>query len=184
MEYRRESLYFDGLEQYEIDTNGVVYNLNGTPKKYTLNHKGYCIVTFPYKKAKSKVKGFGIHTLVATQFIPNDDTDKTQVNHKDGNKQNNCVDNLEWVTPKENMRHRIETLGKSMTGGNNHRAKAIIGTDKKTGEIKYEFPSLSDAARFFNDLSESGYRGKVKALSNAICGRKKSYRGCYWKVVE
>lgn len=48
----------------------------------------------------------GIHILVAEAFVPNDDPEhKTQVNHIDGDRQNNCADNLEWVTPSENVRH-------------------------------------------------------------------------------
>jgi len=47
-----------------------------------------------------------LHRVVAEHFIPRQDG-KNQVNHKDGNKLNNCVDNLEWVTATENMRHSV-----------------------------------------------------------------------------
>lgn len=62
---------------------------------------GYCeIMLF-----KNNVgKRFKIHRLVATEFL-NNPHDKPEVNHIDGNKSNNCVDNLEWVTSKENKAH-------------------------------------------------------------------------------
>lgn len=179
MEYRKEFVH--GYEEYQVDTNGIIYNKNGTQKKYTINHKGYCIVNL---YVQHKRIGFAVHTLVAKQFIPNDDIEKTQVNHKDGNKQNNHVENLEWVTPKENIHHAIEILGYKKTGANNPMAKAIIGIDKNTGEEKYRFNSLSDAAKYFNKDSESNYENKVKIISRVIHNKKISYRGCKWKIIE
>lgn len=178
MEYKKEKII--GYEEYSIDTNGVVYSKKDKPLKYSINHNGYCIVNF---MINGKRKGFGVHTLVAKQFITNKDIMKTQVNHKDGNKTNNCVENLEWVTPKENMQHSINILGHDIIGGNNPNAKSIIGIDKNTGEIKYKFLSLSDAARYFNGDIDRGFISKKATISNVICGRKKTYKGCHWKVV-
>lgn len=66
---------------------------------------GYCKVSL-YKNNRKKQKS--VHRLVAQAFIPNLDN-KPHVNHKDGDKTNNRADNLEWVTPAENVHHSIDT---------------------------------------------------------------------------
>ena len=70
-------------------------------KKLQDNKKGYLIVNIYFKGKQYSPK---VHRLVAKAFIPNP-KNKPEVNHKDGNKLNNKVSNLEWVTRKENIRH-------------------------------------------------------------------------------
>lgn len=55
-----------------------------------------------------KYKTVYIHRLIELTFIPNDDNSKIHVNHKDGNKYNNHLDNLEWVTRSENLQHAAD----------------------------------------------------------------------------
>lgn len=97
---------------------------------------------------------YSIHRLVATAFIPNPEN-KTQVNHIDGNKKNNHVENLEWATAKENVRHSLDVLGTkgSNTGKKgflNHLSKPVNQIDKKTGEIIKTFGSIKEATREMN----------------------------------
>lgn len=69
-----------------------------------INKNGYKLVaTKPYGRNKGN-KTFRVHREVAIAFIPNPEN-KPQVNHKDGNKSNNLVENLEWCTAKENVEH-------------------------------------------------------------------------------
>lgn len=75
------------------------------------NGRGYLLVQL-YKSKKAKAKY--VHRLVAEAFIPNP-CNKKEVNHLDGNRANNCVSNLEWVTSSENKLHASRVLG---SGGN------------------------------------------------------------------
>lgn len=69
------------------------------------NADGYLLVSL-YNGPKQNVTA--VHRIVATAFLPNPEN-KEQVNHIDGNKKNNCVENLEWITNQENMDHSIRT---------------------------------------------------------------------------
>lgn len=97
------------VKSLERDVNnhtGVVH-LPEKVLKLRLNHKGY--LTFDVLKLDGTKKGMSVHRQVALAFIPNPEG-KKQVNHIDGNKLNNSVENLEWVTCKENIDHCWEKL--------------------------------------------------------------------------
>ena len=148
-----------------------MYAKNGKPLKYSINYRGYQIINF---YVNHKRTGFGVHTLVATHFIPNNDITKTQVNHKDGNKQNNNVDNLEWVTPAENMQHAITHLNFKPS---ETLKKAVIAIDKDNPNIIVELNSVREAQRFLQETK--GIRGSD--ICSALKGTKKSCGGYYWK---
>lgn len=90
---------------------------------------------------KNKGKSHSIHRLVATAFIPNPNNLYT-VNHKDGNRYNNALDNLEWMSLKDNIRHGFEN--NLYTNQN----KTVI-ENKVTNEI-IEFRSTAMANRYMN----------------------------------
>lgn len=123
---------------YKINENGQVLSLN-----YRRTNKP-CLI----KPNKNKIgyiyynlnkKGIGYkflaHRLVALTFLNNDDPiNKTQINHKDGNKENNHISNLEWCTPSENRIHGIKSGLITFKHGQAHRS-AIL-TDKQHQYIK------------------------------------------------
>lgn len=89
---------------------------------------------------EGKILHKSIHRLVAETYIPNPDG-KPCVNHKDGNKLNNCVDNLEWCTYQENMDHAIKMgLKRSMKGSNNPHAKI---TSEIAEQIRADYKIIS-----------------------------------------
>ena len=95
---------------YAISKCGVVVNIrNGNIMQHNL--RGASTTTDYYYVGISndvRVKKYLVHRLLAEYWIPNPDC-KPSVNHKDGNKHNNYISNLEWVTRSENQRHAIET---------------------------------------------------------------------------
>ena len=89
--------------------------------------RGYKSVTLHDGERKRTIQ---IHRLVAMHFMSNPDN-KPQVNHKDGDKSNNCVENLEWVTNSENIKHAWENNLKSQEGEKNPSSVASESLVKK-----------------------------------------------------
>jgi hypothetical protein len=90
------------LNHINIRKNGRIDNRKGKVLKPKIDKYGYQVITLSKNGIR---KTYTIHQLVAKAFIPNPENKKT-INHKDGNKMNNYVDNLEWATEKENQQHK------------------------------------------------------------------------------
>ena len=121
-------------------------------------------------------KAFYIHRLVAEAFIDKPRTDiPLEVNHKDGNRQNNKVENLEWVTLRENQLHAMGELNHHLWGKPAKRVKRI---DPQTGEVLAEYASLADAARYVGKMS-------AKQLITDTCkGYKNTAYGYRWEYAD
>ena len=106
---------FEGI--YQVSNRGNVRR-NGRIKSQAIDHGGYCTVSL---SVQSKQRTMSVHRIVATAFIPNPDGKRT-VNHKDGNKLNNSVENLEWATHSENIVHANKTGLRCVTDAQRHAA--------------------------------------------------------------
>ena len=123
---------YEGL--YKVDENGNVFSVrNNKLLKRMMFPSGYEYVHLCNGKGKTKL--FRVHRLVAETFIPNPNN-LPEVNHKDGDKLNNNVKNLEWCTNLENMRHSIETGLRTVKDENNPSAKL---TAKDVENIRKEY---------------------------------------------
>ena len=102
-----------------------------------VDNVGYYQVVFRLDGKKKYVR---VHRLIAETLLPNPDN-LPQINHIDGNKLNNSLDNLEWVTNAANTQHGYD----NKLYHNQHRCHAVIATHKNSGEIK-EFKSIRNCA--------------------------------------
>ena len=136
---------FEG--KYQISNLGSVRHAIKRKRMSPGCSMGYLLIGLRYK---NKTYSSSIHRLVATEFIDNPDN-KPCVNHKDGNKHNNLVSNLEWVTHAENTSHYLSVLKPNKKQYNNRKYPKHIGREilqlSTRGEIIKEYPSYIVASK-------------------------------------
>ena len=154
--------------QLRVYENGAVFRLvGGTECVPTItNTAGYASVRLPDKNHL-------IHRLVAEAFIPNPEN-KPQVNHKDGNKRNNNVANLEWVTVKENAAHAWVTgLMPRYRASSAKHYDAVYSA----AETSAQATILNNIWKLCNENRMSFHRAEVQAgLSNGSIARMAKHK--------
>lgn len=146
------------IDRYVTYSDGRVQFYHGQYLKSSIQLSGYCTVGL---RTRSSRKTVSVHRLAAKAFIPNPEN-KREVNHMNGDKADNRVENLEWVTTKENQRHaRLCGLDRPDTNPQCRRIRCI-----ETGEIFY---SVHECARRFNVSDATIYdRMKIPERHNRV----------------
>lgn len=156
----RDVVGFEGL--YLVSNFGDVFSKHKKGLLKFKDNKGYYNVTLS-KNGKRYYKI--VHRLVAEAFMPNPYGFK-EINHKDENKINNHVDNLEWCDSKYNLNYGNRRLIAA-----EHTKKPVLQCDI-SGKIIKEWPGAVDASKALN----IGFKG----ISRCASGLRRTYKGFKW----
>lgn len=162
---------------YEISKTGKIKSLKKKHRTFEkllkpkLTKDGYYQVSL-YKNGKSKC--LRVHRLVALNFLENPEN-KEQVNHKDGNKLNNCVDNLEFCTNQENIDHSIRIGLQKPSGSTNSNAKKIAQYNKE-GTLLATY----ECCKYAHDITNI----PKSTLSKILNKKQKYWKEYYFKEVS
>lgn len=151
-----------GYETYEVSTTGRIRNIaSGEVLKTPLNTWGYPSVTLCGMWGR---KNKTVHRIVAEAFIPNPNN-LPEVNHKDEDKTNNNVENLEWMTKKENINHGTRT----------ERA------NKKKHKRICQYTDGGELVKVFESMKEAEKEGFNHSAISACChGKRRTHLGYKW----
>lgn len=169
-----QSIQIKNFPEYYITNIGTVYsrfvskykNPKGRIRKLKLSKQrdGYLIVDTGKKLL--------VHRLVAQAFIPNPDN-KPCINHKNGIKTDNRVENLEWCTYSENMQHSYDVLNHKHVKGILHPFSKHV-FQIKNGEIIAQFNGTNEAGRKTN-INQSNISACCRGIRNTAGGYQWKY---------
>lgn len=156
-----------------FDENKNLLRINGEPVEFNISTDGYC--RFAVKKKK-----YRLHRALALAFIPNP-LNLPQVNHKDGNKLNNSLDNLEWCSAQGNIQHAYD---KGLMKGNWKGKKSALSPHRKKVDqltLDGDFIKTWECAR---DASRA-IKGRDQTEIINVCRGKRPYTlGYKWRYHE
>lgn len=169
--------------KFEASRSGEIRcRRTGAIRKPYINDNGYFMVGI-YDSTKKGTIQYRVHRLVAEAFIPNPDNKRT-VNHIDGNKLNNRVENLEWATHRENIAHarktglKITTDKQRIASRENMKKNRLHAHSEKRCFLedsmghRMEFPSIKSGALYVG--------GHSSAICRCCQGKKKTHKGFRW----
>ena len=161
--------YINGWEdKYAVSNTGKVKNLiSGKLISQHDNGVGYKKVLL-WRDGVGGEKAY-VHRLVADAFLP-EKCGKTEVNHRDGDRSNNTVDNLEWVTSSENTKHAVYR-GALCAWGN--KAKPIEARSLETGE-RLRFATISEAEKALGS----------RHITDVLKGKRNQCKGYAFRYLE
>lgn len=154
------------LDRWVNSKNGSMQFIKGRILKLIKNRYGYLYVNLYKNNIK---KTYQVHRLVAEAFLPNPDN-LPEVNHKDENKQNNSVHNLEWCDRSYNVNYgtRNKRISKSNTNGK--RSKPVL-----------QYTLDGQFVKEWSSTMECGRNGFNQGNVSACCrGELKKYKGYIW----
>lgn len=161
----------DKYKGYEISNIGEVRNINtGVILKPSISIKGYNTVVLKGKRVL-------VHRLVATAFIANPQN-KSQVNHINGQKRDNRVENLEWVTCSENIIHSYK-IGKQRMGWD----RELINRNARS---HYKKVKAIEIDRVFDSITKASQEHNIclSSISNCLHKRIQTAGGYHWEFIN
>ena len=142
------------------------------------NSDGYKVVCLQMCGTKRYVS---VHRLVAEAFIPNPNK-YSEINHKDYDRTNNCVNNLEWITHIDNVRHSSNIGRYSVCKIGNKNGKSKTVDLYKDNILVKSFSCIKDCAKWIKN--KHNLKGSIKAISSFIARRAKCDKCCYGYVAK
>lgn len=174
-------------DSYEVSNLGRIRRVKpcrnqfDTPRVLSLTEQrgGYLGTILSDGKKRKMIKA---HRAVAIAFIENPE-EKLEVNHIDGNKKNNCVENLEWVTREENERHAHRLGLKNM---DKIHAAAHTQTAYEKRDAKNRRPIIRDDGISYDSVTSAAedLGVSVTAVSNHLRGKTKKCRGFKFRYIN
>lgn len=147
-----------GFPDYTVDTNGTVINIKtNLVLKQSITPKGYFTVELHNKETKKHWKA-RVHRLVLMTFNPVENMENLQVNHKDTDKSNNHLDNLEWNDVHQNIQHAFDHGLRPQDFRNtktNINCKINLKTARNIRKLKADGMSVNQICEKYNAITKS-----------------------------